>query len=80
MELAEVVVERVRSGDPRAFGEVFDQYHARLCRYLCSLTNDHGLAEDLTQDSFLKAYKYPGLRTHRHCCRRSAAPRGRGDN
>jgi len=39
------------------FAAVFETYHARILRYLDTLVRDYRLAEDLTQDTFLKAYR-----------------------
>jgi RNA polymerase sigma-70 factor, ECF subfamily len=39
------------------FGNVFDTYHARIYRYLWSLVGNADQAEDLAQDTFVKAYK-----------------------
>ncbi len=50
-------LERVRRGDVEAFADIFEEYHLRICRYLCSLVNDSDLAEDLAQQTFVKAYK-----------------------
>jgi RNA polymerase sigma-70 factor (ECF subfamily) len=49
--------ERVRHGDLDAFAQVFDEYHLRILRYLCSLVGDGDLAEDLAQQTFVKAYR-----------------------
>ena len=50
-------LEKVRRGDVEAFADIFEEYHLRICRYLCSLVNDGDLAEDLAQQTFVKAYK-----------------------
>ncbi len=57
MECCVTLLDRVRRGDVDAFAAVFDEYHVRLCRYLCSLVGDGDLAEDLAQQTFVKAYK-----------------------
>lgn len=51
------LLEAVRRGNAEAFGTIFDLYHVRIYAYLRSLVRDAALAEDLTQDTFLKAYK-----------------------
>jgi RNA polymerase sigma-70 factor, ECF subfamily len=40
-----------------AFAAVFEGYQARIFRYLRSLVGEPALAEDLAQDTFVKAYK-----------------------
>ena len=51
------VVALIRSGQTDAFGDVIETYQARIYRYVYRLTGDADLAEDLTQDTFIKAYK-----------------------
>lgn len=50
------LVERARAGDQAAFAQLFEQYHAPILNYLHRMVNDRPLAEDLTQDTFIKAY------------------------
>jgi RNA polymerase sigma-70 factor (ECF subfamily) len=41
----------------QTFTAIYDGYSGRIYRYLCSLVRDASLAEDLAQDTFVKAYK-----------------------
>ncbi len=50
------LVERARAGDQAAFAQLFERYHAPILNYLHRMVNDRALAEDLTQDTFIKAY------------------------
>jgi len=50
------LVERARAGDQVAFARLFEQYHTPVLNYLHRMVNDRALAEDLTQDAFIKAY------------------------
>lgn len=50
------LVERARAGDQAAFAQLFEQYHAPILNYLHRMVSDRALAEDLTQDTFIKAY------------------------
>jgi RNA polymerase sigma-70 factor, ECF subfamily len=50
------LVERARAGDQGAFAQLFEQYHAPILNYLHRMVSDRALAEDLTQDTFIKAY------------------------
>jgi RNA polymerase sigma-70 factor (ECF subfamily) len=54
------LVERARAGDQAAFAQLFEQYHAPILNYLHRMVNDRPLAEDLTQDTFIKAYNALG--------------------
>lgn len=57
------LVERARAGDQAAFAQLFERYHAPILNYLHRMVGDRALAEDLTQDSFIKAYNaLPGTR------------------
>lgn len=51
------LVERARAGDADAFARLFEHYHAPILNYLHRMVSDRALAEDLTQDTFIKAYK-----------------------
>ena len=50
------LVGRARAGDQVAFARLFEQYHAPILNYLHRMVNDRALAEDLAQDTFIKAY------------------------
>ena len=50
------LVERARAGDQAAYAQLFEQYHAPILNYLHRMVSDRALAEDLTQDTFIKAY------------------------
>jgi RNA polymerase sigma-70 factor (ECF subfamily) len=51
----ERLVERARSGDADAFGQIFDHYHEPVYRYIASRVRRPADAEDLTQTVFVKA-------------------------
>ena len=57
MEYNLSLVERVMHGDAAAFAAIFEEYNLQICHYLCRLVGDDALAEDLAQDTFIKAYK-----------------------
>ena len=56
MDDADLVV-RAKAGDTIAFERLFEKYHAPILNYLHRMVGDRALAEDLTQDSFVKAYR-----------------------
>ena len=57
------LVGRARAGDQVAFARLFEQYHAPILNYLHRMVGDRAVAEDLTQDAFIKAYNaLPGTR------------------
>jgi RNA polymerase sigma-70 factor (ECF subfamily) len=50
-------IRRARDGDLRAFESLVRDYQADLWRFAYHLTRDRALAEDVTQESFLRAYR-----------------------
>ncbi|HEX8706482.1 MAG TPA: sigma-70 family RNA polymerase sigma factor [Myxococcaceae bacterium] len=51
------VMLRVAAGDRRAFGLLFDRYHASVARFAFRFVGDKARAEELTQDIFVKLYR-----------------------
>lgn len=45
------------AGDTTEAGALFTTYHDRIYRYIAGLVKDPSEAEDLTQDTFLRAYR-----------------------
>ncbi|MFZ6000587.1 MAG: RNA polymerase sigma factor [Bacteroidota bacterium] len=54
----EQVMEAVKNGDLQQASLLFDRYHLRLFNFLARLCMDRELAEDLTQNVFLRVIKY----------------------
>ena len=52
------VVARARRGDLVAFEELVRLYQADVYRFAVHLTHDRGLAEDVTQETFLRAFRF----------------------
>ncbi len=50
-------VAAARAGDRSAFDAVVQRYQARIARYLLHLVHDPELALDLTQDTFVEAFR-----------------------
>ncbi len=55
-----LVVERAISGDPGAFGKLYDMYVDRVYRHIYYRMDNAADAEDLTQQVFLKAWQAIG--------------------
>jgi RNA polymerase sigma-70 factor, ECF subfamily len=53
-------LQAARSGDLRAFEELVRSYQAEVFRFAMHLTRDHPLAEDVTQETFLRAFRFIG--------------------
>jgi RNA polymerase sigma-70 factor, ECF subfamily len=49
-------IRQAQAGDRQAFAELVDAYYSRINRWLYGLTGNTHTAEDLTQDTFLKAW------------------------
>ena len=54
------VVRAAASGDARAFDQLVETHHRRVLSYLCNMVRHRQDAEDLTQQTFLKAYRHLG--------------------
>ena len=56
-ELDQQLVERAQRGDKRAFELLVMKYQRRLARLLSRMVRDAAEVEDITQESFIKAYR-----------------------
>ncbi|MET3129776.1 RNA polymerase sigma-70 factor (ECF subfamily) [Oxalobacteraceae bacterium GrIS 1.11] len=56
-ECDQLLVERVQSGDKRAFDILVSKYQRRLMRLVSRLVHDPAEAEDVVQETFIKAYR-----------------------
>lgn len=54
------LVGRARAGDQAAFSALFEQFHAQILNYINRMVGDRPVAEDLTQDTFIKAWNALG--------------------
>jgi RNA polymerase sigma-70 factor (ECF subfamily) len=55
------LVQDVKSGDRKAFSELVIRHQRSLLRLTLRFTREQALAEDIVQESFLKAYQKLGL-------------------
>ncbi len=51
------LVRRAQDGDQRAFGLLVDRHHASVYRVALSIVSDPDLAQDVTQNAFVKAFR-----------------------
>ena len=51
-------MERVKQGEQKAFRLLFDQYKGPIMSYLYHMVRNPKLAEDLTQETFFKVYRF----------------------
>lgn len=57
------LILRAREGDSLAFEQLLENFHASIFSLLCKWTGNWHDAEDLTQETFIRAFKY--LKTFR---------------
>lgn len=55
--LMEEIVAQAQRGDKEAFGVIFEQHHRFIYKFIYAMLGEHSLAEELTQETFLGAYK-----------------------
>lgn len=56
-EADQALVERVQAGDKQAFGLLVTKYQRKLIRLVARLVRDPAEAEDVAQETFIKAYR-----------------------
>lgn len=54
----EMIMEAVKNGDLQQASVLFERYHKRIYNFLARMTMSKVLAEDLTQNVFLRMIKY----------------------
>lgn len=54
----EVIMEAVKNGNLQQVSLLFERYHKRIFNFLARMAMDRVLAEDLTQNVFLRIIKY----------------------
>jgi RNA polymerase sigma-70 factor (ECF subfamily) len=57
------IISDIRRGDTEAFRRLVDRHKAKLYGVLCKMLGDSQLAEELAQETFIKAYR--GLENYR---------------
>jgi RNA polymerase sigma-70 factor, ECF subfamily len=57
MNSTEELVARVRAGDEEAFRLIFDRYSRPVLGFIYDMVGDRALAEDLAQETFVRAYR-----------------------
>jgi RNA polymerase sigma-70 factor (ECF subfamily) len=54
----EIIMEAVKNGELQQVSALFERYNKRIFNFLARMTMDRDLAEDLTQNVFLRIIKY----------------------
>lgn len=60
MNSAENLIARARGGDGEAFRLIFERYSRPVISFVFDMVGDRALAEDLTQETFVRAYRHLG--------------------
>ena len=56
MGSSEDLIKRVRSGDAAAFQQIYEQHHSFVLKFLYGMVGEISLAEELTQETFVRAF------------------------
>jgi len=54
------LARRIASGDREALAELYQQYQRPLFRFLCQMTPDRGVAEEVLQDTMIAVWRSAG--------------------
>jgi len=57
MDIDKKLIKKAQAGDVEAFGELFKQTNKQIYNFLFYHSHDRELAEDLTQETFIRAFK-----------------------
>lgn len=56
-DYTEILIARAQSGDREAFGLIFEHHHRFVFKFVYAMIGERAAAEELTQETFLGAYK-----------------------
>jgi RNA polymerase sigma-70 factor (ECF subfamily) len=54
------LIDRIKSGDTEAYGTVVRTFEKRVTSFCTALLKDRTAAEEVTQETFIRAYRYLG--------------------
>jgi RNA polymerase sigma-70 factor, ECF subfamily len=57
LDCSDDLIARAQGGDREAFGLIFDHYYRFIYKFIYAMLGDKSLAEELTQETFLGAFK-----------------------
>jgi len=57
-ESDETLMQKFKNGDEGAFIEIMERYQQKIFNYFLRQLHDYASSEDLTQDVFIRVYKY----------------------
>ncbi|MFV0605907.1 MAG: RNA polymerase sigma factor [Niabella sp.] len=53
-----ILLAKIKKGDHKVFGKIFEEWHNRVYKYFYKLTHDEYTAKELTQQTFIKFWRY----------------------
>ena len=56
--MEELILERLRQGDEKAFKHIFDRHYTLLCRFANQILNDTSLAEEIVDDAIFYLWEH----------------------
>jgi RNA polymerase sigma-70 factor, ECF subfamily len=59
-EIRDALVDQAKSGNQRAFGELVRRHQARIFRVVAHIVKSSAIAEEIAQETFVRAYKALG--------------------
>ena len=60
MELVDTVIEGAQDKDRREFDRLVERYHKQAYNVAYRMAGNHADAEDLTQEAFIRAFRFFG--------------------
>lgn len=57
---------RLKDGNHQVFNAIYEEWHRKVFYYFLQKTNDENAAQELTQQTFIKFWKYRSLLTFEH--------------
>ncbi len=55
--LTDKIIAQAKRGDRQAFGQIFEEHHRFIYKFIYAMLGNHESAEELTQETFLGAFK-----------------------
>lgn len=56
--MEELIIEKLKQGDQKAFKHIFDRHYVLLCRFANQILNDASLAEEIVDDAIFYLWEH----------------------
>ena len=57
LQIEQFLIEKLKSGDPDSFSDIFSAYYKDLVLFACTFIHDLPISEDIVQDTFVKIWE-----------------------